>query len=128
MFVCASVECCSYCLFFLNNLYIDCFDIFTHVQHRISQIHLRYINVVLLTTFCGALVFVVVTENKCTISAAVFTLVSLLVIVIALVCLIQLHTRLLDKFLPETTYTESVRDEQFDEHTALQTVRDFKYR
>jgi len=53
----------------------------------------------------------------------------MLVIVIALVCLVQLHTRLLDKFLPTTVYPDTtVKDEQIDEHSALQVVRDFKYR
>ena len=64
----------------------------------------------------------------CFVSAAVFTLVSLLVIVIALVCLIQLHTRLLDKFLPSTSQDNDSVDEPVDEHSALQTVRDFKFR
>ncbi|XP_060561744.1 LOW QUALITY PROTEIN: uncharacterized protein LOC132721454, partial [Ruditapes philippinarum] len=59
--------------------------------------------------------------------AAVFTLVSLLVIVIALICLIQLHTRLLDKFLPSTSLDNDSVDEPVDEHSALQTVRDFKF-
>lgn len=58
--------------------------------------------------------------------AAVFTLVSLLVIMIALTCLVQLHTRILDKFLPNTV-VEDVSDEPVDEHSALQTVREFKY-
>ncbi|XP_052249026.1 uncharacterized protein LOC127856883 isoform X2 [Dreissena polymorpha] len=58
--------------------------------------------------------------------AAVFTLVALIVILIALVCLIQLHTRLLDKFLPVTTTTE-FQDDLLDEHSAIQTIRDFKW-
>lgn len=59
--------------------------------------------------------------------AAVFTLVALLVILIALVCLIQLHTRLLDKFLPNTNIDNDSIDEPVDEHSALQIVRDFKF-
>ena len=61
-------------------------------------------------------------------SAAVFTIVSMLVIAIATVCLVQLHTRLFDKFLPYTSKIESWSDEDVDEHLALQTVRDFKFR
>lgn len=61
-------------------------------------------------------------------SAAVFTLVALLVILIALICLVQLHTRLLDKFLPSTNVENDSVDEPIDEHSALQTVRDFKFR
>ena len=61
-------------------------------------------------------------------SAAVFTIVSMLVIAIATVCLVQLHTRLFDKFLPDTSKIESWSDEEVDEHLALQTVRDFKFR
>lgn len=59
--------------------------------------------------------------------AAVFTLVSLLVIGIATLCLVQLHTRLFDKFLPDTSKTDSWSEEDVDEHLALQTVRDFKF-
>lgn len=62
------------------------------------------------------------------ITAAVFTLVSLLVIGIATLCLVQLHTRLFDKFLPDTSKTDSWSEEDVDEHLALQTVRDFKFR
>ena len=60
--------------------------------------------------------------------AAVFTLVSLLVIGIATVCLVQLHTRLFDRFLPDTSRLESWGEEEVDEHLALQTVREFKFR
>lgn len=59
--------------------------------------------------------------------AAVFTVVSLLVIAIATVCLVQLHTRLFDKFLPDTSRTDTWSEEEVDEHLALQTVRDFKF-
>ncbi|KAL4231327.1 endoplasmic reticulum tubular network formation [Mactra antiquata] len=59
--------------------------------------------------------------------AAVFTLAAFLVIVIALICLVQLHTRLLDKFLPSTNIDNDVSDECVDEHSALQTVREFKF-
>ena len=67
-------------------------------------------------------------DNFSLISAAVFTIVSMLVIAIATVCLVQLHTRLFDKFLPDTSKIESWSDEDVDEHLALQTVRDFKFR
>lgn len=59
--------------------------------------------------------------------AAVFTLVSLLVIGIATLCLVQLHTQLFDRFLPDTSRLDSWADDDVDEHLALQTVREFKY-
>ncbi|XP_052772850.1 protrudin-like [Mya arenaria] len=57
---------------------------------------------------------------------AVFTLVSLLVVTVGLVCLVQLHTRILDKFLPVTTLPE-LPDEEVDEHSALSAIKEFKY-
>ena len=61
-------------------------------------------------------------------TAAVFTLVSFLVIAIATVCLVQLHTRLFDRFLPDTSRVDSWGEDDVDEHLALQTVREFKFR
>ena len=75
------------------------------------------------------LILYVVTLLSVRLSAAVFTLVSLLVIFVAVLCLVQLHTRLLDKFLPNTTPdVDDWSEEPIDDHLALQTVRDFKFR
>lgn len=41
--------------------------------------------------------------------------------------MVQLHTRLFDKFLPDTSKTDTWSDDDVDEHLALQTVRDFKF-
>ena len=62
-------------------------------------------------------------------SGAVFALVSLLVICIATTCLVQLHTRLLDKFLPDTSSSSAKDDdEDLDDDTTLKTVKQFRFR
>ncbi|KAK3603015.1 hypothetical protein CHS0354_037762 [Potamilus streckersoni] len=58
---------------------------------------------------------------------AVFALVAFLVILIATTCLFQLHTHILDKFLPETSLRRRDSDSEADEGTVLQTVREFRY-
>ncbi|KAL5015685.1 hypothetical protein ScPMuIL_005274 [Solemya velum] len=58
---------------------------------------------------------------------AVFVFVSLLVILIGTACLLQLHTRILDKFLPITQKEDSYADINADDATNLNTVREFRY-
>lgn len=57
---------------------------------------------------------------------AVFILVSCLVIAVATICLCQLHTRVLDKYLPKTKQ-EHVRNQAEDSDT-LETIQNFQYR
>ena len=65
----------------------------------------------------------------CTIiaSGAVFTLMSLVVICIATTSLVQLHTRILDKFLPSTSTQKDV-EEAVEDEEVMKTVKQFRYR
>ncbi|XP_048746371.1 protrudin-like [Ostrea edulis] len=56
---------------------------------------------------------------------AVFTLMSLLVICIATTSLVQLHTRILDKFLPATSPQKE--EEDVEDEEAMKTVQQFRY-
>lgn len=57
---------------------------------------------------------------------AVFTLMSLLVICIATTSLVQLHTRILGKFLPSTS--PSKEEEDVEDEEVMKTVKQFRYR
>ncbi|KAJ8317115.1 hypothetical protein KUTeg_005019 [Tegillarca granosa] len=58
---------------------------------------------------------------------AVFALISLLVIAIATLCLVQLHTGMFDKILPVTSPVPDDEDVIVDESTTLETVKQFRY-
>ena len=60
-------------------------------------------------------------------SGAVFTLMSLVVICIATTSLVQLHTRILDKFLPSTSPQKDV-EETVEDEEVMKTVKQFRYR
>lgn len=57
---------------------------------------------------------------------AVFTLMSLLVICIATTSLVQLHTRILGKFLPSTSPTKE-EEEDVEDEEVMKTVKQFRY-
>nr|XP_022286867.1 protrudin-like [Crassostrea virginica]XP_022286868.1 protrudin-like [Crassostrea virginica] len=57
---------------------------------------------------------------------AVFTLMSLVVICIATTSLVQLHTRILDKFLPSTSTQKDV-EEAVEDEEVMKTVKQFRY-
>lgn len=58
---------------------------------------------------------------------AVFTLMSLLVICIATTSLVQLHTRILGKFLPSLSPTKE-EEEDVEDEEVMKTVKQFRYR
>lgn len=67
------------------------------------------------------------TNVKIIASGAVFTLMSLVVICIATTSLVQLHTRILDKFLPSTSTQKDV-EEPVEDEEVMKTVKQFRYR